>query len=197
MALPPNFNLAIILHMLCFLFHLTSFVVLFLFMFILKPIKRLLCQAYLSIRMAIASNTSIIDEPDFNTIHTGSLTAFETSSLAEEMEETTKKFIETFSGLIGGYYYITMVLAAMIILIVDTELMIYRNAKLVEAGENQWTFGQTLAMILLFFPLSELVNTIRETFPRKSKAGNHQDEEIMSGMEGGSLNYQEIHVEAV
>ncbi|KDQ13357.1 hypothetical protein BOTBODRAFT_631418 [Botryobasidium botryosum FD-172 SS1] len=40
--------------------------------------------------------------------------------------------------------------------VVDTELMIRRNAGLVMAGESQWTFGHSLVMLLVAGPLIDL-----------------------------------------
>ncbi|KAF7364262.1 Multiple ankyrin repeats single kh domain [Mycena sanguinolenta] len=43
-----------------------------------------------------------------------------------------------------------------IIFIVDTEAMLRQNRRLEEPGEADWTFGQTLAMLLLVIPLRDL-----------------------------------------
>ncbi|KDQ13351.1 hypothetical protein BOTBODRAFT_33672 [Botryobasidium botryosum FD-172 SS1] len=48
-----------------------------------------------------------------------------------------------------------------VIFVVDTEVMIRRNAGLVQAGESQWTFGQTLAMLVLVAPLVDLYRKVR------------------------------------
>jgi hypothetical protein len=47
-----------------------------------------------------------------------------------------------------------------ILLVIDTELMIQRSKGNVKVGENQWTFGQTLAMITIALPLADLVNKL-------------------------------------
>jgi len=49
-------------------------------------------------------------------------------------------------------------LGALLVLlfVVDTELMIRRNKGLVKEGKSQWTFGQTLAMLMVVLPLVEV-----------------------------------------
>jgi hypothetical protein len=44
-----------------------------------------------------------------------------------------------------------------VLFIVDTELMISRSSTLVKDGESQWSFGQTLAMVMVILPLLETV----------------------------------------
>ncbi|TDL20549.1 hypothetical protein BD410DRAFT_366818 [Rickenella mellea] len=63
------------------------------------------------------------------------------------------------------YFAISGMLTAMVLLIADTELMIERSRKMgiVQEGENEWTFGQTLAMVLLFLPLWEALKAIKES----------------------------------
>lgn len=46
--------------------------------------------------------------------------------------------------------------------VVCTELMIKRSKKIVAAGESQWTFGQTLAVLLTIMPLIEVYKALRE-----------------------------------
>ena len=48
-----------------------------------------------------------------------------------------------------------------VIFIVDTELMISRSSTLVLPGESAWTFGQTLAMVMVALPL---LDTVRACF---------------------------------
>ena len=43
-----------------------------------------------------------------------------------------------------------------LLFIVDTELMIRRNKGLVKEGESHWTFGQSLAMLMVVLPLFEV-----------------------------------------
>ena len=56
-------------------------------------------------------------------------------------------------------------LSVMVLLIADTELMVDRSRKrgLVQEGEDEWTFGQTLAMVLLFLPLWEALKATKES----------------------------------
>ncbi|KDQ17188.1 hypothetical protein BOTBODRAFT_172261 [Botryobasidium botryosum FD-172 SS1] len=59
------------------------------------------------------------------------------------------------------YSMLAFSLIAQVLFIADTELMIRRSADLVQEGESQWTFGQTLAMLLLVLPL---VDVVKETW---------------------------------
>ncbi|KAJ7189158.1 hypothetical protein C8R46DRAFT_1056723 [Mycena filopes] len=65
----------------------------------------------------------------------------------------------TFSRL-TFYFAISGMATTMIILIANTEQMIHRSAAFVLPGEGDWTFGQTLALLLLFLPIWEAVGTI-------------------------------------
>jgi hypothetical protein len=47
-----------------------------------------------------------------------------------------------------------------LIFIVDIELSLHRNRKLVGSDESEWTFGQTLALLLLVLPIRDLMETI-------------------------------------
>jgi hypothetical protein len=44
-----------------------------------------------------------------------------------------------------------------VIFIVDTELMISRSSTVVKPGESAWTFGQTLAMVMVAMPLLDTI----------------------------------------
>jgi hypothetical protein len=50
-----------------------------------------------------------------------------------------------------------------VVFIADTELMIRRNRHLVSGGESDWTFGQTLALILILLPLFEVSKALKPT----------------------------------
>jgi hypothetical protein len=56
-----------------------------------------------------------------------------------------------------------------VLFIVDTELLIWRSSKWVKKGELQWTFGQTLALILVVVPLFEMMKAGFKSW----KEGNH------------------------
>lgn len=51
---------------------------------------------------------------------------------------------------------LVLVFGVQTILVVDTELFIVRNKRLLPPGESEWTFGQTLAMILVYIPLNNV-----------------------------------------
>ncbi|KAG6861364.1 hypothetical protein C0995_001097 [Termitomyces sp. Mi166 len=48
------------------------------------------------------------------------------------------------------------------ILLADTETAITKNKPLLEEGDEQWTFGQTLALLLLLLPARDIVEAIYE-----------------------------------
>lgn len=52
---------------------------------------------------------------------------------------------------------------AMSILVANTEQMIHRSSGLVQPGEGNWTFGQTLALILLFIPIRATLKDLRHS----------------------------------
>jgi hypothetical protein len=49
-----------------------------------------------------------------------------------------------------------------VIFLIDTELAIQRNPYQHDTEKSQWTFGQTLAILLLAMPLRDLVEMIAE-----------------------------------
>jgi hypothetical protein len=55
------------------------------------------------------------------------------------------------------------------IFMTDTEVTIHRGAKHQQPGESQWTFGQTLALLLLSLPLRDtaLLEFYRRDYPRR------------------------------
>jgi hypothetical protein len=56
------------------------------------------------------------------------------------------------------------------VFMVDTELTIHRGAKYQPLGESQWTFGQTLALLLLSLPIRD--TALLESYRRESKRRN-------------------------
>jgi hypothetical protein len=64
-------------------------------------------------------------------------------------------------GRLTFYFAISGMAVTMIILIADTEQMIHRSSRLVQPGEGDWTFGQTLTLLLLFLPIWDAVEAIR------------------------------------
>jgi hypothetical protein len=65
-----------------------------------------------------------------------------------------------------------------VIFIVDTELMILRSSTLVKPGESAWTFGQTLAMVMVAMPLIDTVRAGVKSWMEKSdeQLGEKPDE---------------------
>ena len=73
---------------------------------------------------------------------------------------------------------ITATLILQILLIILTELNIAHNRHLVQSNEGDWTFGQTLALMLTLVPLIEVVKFLWEKRPRlKENEGNTETSE--------------------
>jgi hypothetical protein len=53
-------------------------------------------------------------------------------------------------------YRILITIGFVIRFLVDTEIMIRRNAPRIQQGESDWSFGQTLAILLIIVPLLEV-----------------------------------------
>jgi len=66
-----------------------------------------------------------------------------------------KQFVKAVG--LGAWIFATTII---LIFIVDTELMIRRNADIVQPGESQWSFGQTLAMLLVVLPLLDTLTEV-------------------------------------
>ena len=60
-----------------------------------------------------------------------------------------------------GLFYLPFVLFLDVLFTIDTELMIRRSRPLVQPGESQWTFGQTLAVIVTIIPILEARKCIK------------------------------------
>lgn len=54
-----------------------------------------------------------------------------------------------------------------ILLLMDTERAITANKGLLLPGDSQWTFGQTLALVLLLLPLRDIAETVWERRPKE------------------------------
>ncbi|KAG6876895.1 hypothetical protein C0993_012319 [Termitomyces sp. T159_Od127] len=55
------------------------------------------------------------------------------------------------------------------IFLIDTEVMLARNSSQVETGETEWTFGQTLAVLVLLVPLRDLIEAVFEQGVQKQR----------------------------
>ncbi|KAG6875199.1 hypothetical protein C0992_004807 [Termitomyces sp. T32_za158] len=53
--------------------------------------------------------------------------------------------------------------------LIDTEVTLAKNRHLVESGENDWTFGQTLAILVLLVPSRDLLQSIFDQGARKQR----------------------------
>ena len=76
----------------------------------------------------------------------------------DSVEATPKResFLLTLSyPSLFGLLYLPIVLFIDVLFAVDTELMIHRSRPLIQPGESQWTFGQTLAVIVTIIPVLE------------------------------------------
>jgi hypothetical protein len=73
-------------------------------------------------------------------------------------------FGRSISPIAAGF---TVLLSINIILLADTEAAIGRNSSFLEHGDTAWTFGQTLALLLLLVPVRDLVETFLERRPKR------------------------------
>lgn len=68
-----------------------------------------------------------------------------------------------------------------LVFIIDNELMIRRSAALVQAGDSEWTFGQTLALVLLALPAVEIYKAFRVSTREKDVDIAEEPVEIQEG----------------
>jgi hypothetical protein len=76
-----------------------------------------------------------------------------------------------------------------IVFMTDTELTIHRGVKQQQPGESQWTFGQTLALLLLSLPIRD--TALLEFYRRESKRRDfirHGISEFPRGIELGEVD---------
>jgi hypothetical protein len=66
-----------------------------------------------------------------------------------------------------------------VILLADTEVGISRNKGLTEAGDTDWTFGQTLALLLLLVPIRDIGEALLER--RAKRMGTKLEEAARRG----------------
>jgi hypothetical protein len=80
-----------------------------------------------------------------------------------------------------------------IVLLADTEAAIRRNSSLLEQGDTIWTFGQTLALLLLLVPVRDLGETFLERRPKRlgkkllEGAGNGKRDVVEYVLELGAI----------
>ncbi|KAG6859797.1 hypothetical protein C0995_003866, partial [Termitomyces sp. Mi166 len=55
------------------------------------------------------------------------------------------------------------------ILLIDIEATLSKNSNLVETGETAWTFGQTLAILVLLVPLCDLLESVLDQGAQKQR----------------------------
>ncbi|KXN91708.1 hypothetical protein AN958_12560 [Leucoagaricus sp. SymC.cos] len=55
-----------------------------------------------------------------------------------------------------GYITLALLTGVNVAIAIDTEVMINESKKFVQAGESEWTFGQTLAIFMLILPLKDI-----------------------------------------
>jgi hypothetical protein len=84
---------------------------------------------------------------------------------------------------------LAVLLSINIILLADTEAAIGRNSSLLEQGDTRWTFGQTLALLLLLVPVRDLGETFLER--RTKRLGKT----LLGGAERGKRDVVEYVIE--
>jgi hypothetical protein len=73
--------------------------------------------------------------------------------------------------------------------LVDTELIISRSKGLVKAGESQWTFGQTLAVILILVALADSIKTVRKSLQLSYKETRKEREMKAKSMQEQGISF--------
>lgn len=58
-----------------------------------------------------------------------------------------------------GHFSLYLLLSVNIVMVADTEAMVTLTKPFVKPGESEWTFGQTLALLLLMLPLLEFIRS--------------------------------------
>jgi len=69
-------------------------------------------------------------------------------------------------------WFLVMAVCLDILLIVGTEGIVYINRNSVGEGEGDWTFGQTLSMLLLVIPFLDAVSKFRAVLKEKREKKN-------------------------
>lgn len=77
---------------------------------------------------------------------------------------------------------LTVLAVINVVLLVDTEVTLLENSHLVEGGDTDWTFGQTLALLLLLVPVRDILETLAERRPKKL------GKELLQAAEKGDLS---------
>ncbi|KAH0586530.1 hypothetical protein H2248_007757 [Termitomyces sp. 'cryptogamus'] len=87
-----------------------------------------------------------------------------------------------------GRYQIVMGLGTLClieaILLIDTEVILSKNSHLVGTGEAEWTFGQTLAVLVLLVPLRDLVESVCVSLDLKTPKQKKPLLEFINGRSG-------------
>lgn len=75
-----------------------------------------------------------------------------------------------------------------VIVIADIELTIQNNSWLIEAGEANWTFGQTLAVVVMIVPVFDVYETLKTSSWKKKKPPSTRQEEKPTDIESARDN---------
>ena len=86
----------------------------------------------------------------------------------------TQNHIPTIVGLV-------MLAIINVIFVVDIEVMLHVNKPLQEGGDLDWTFGQTLALLLLLVPIRDTVETF--LMRREKRRQNEHTDSLQSAVE--------------
>ncbi len=92
------------------------------------------------------------------------------------------RYLPPAAFFLPGYLWVAILISINVIIIVDTEVMIVqtrastteqggKTVPLLQAGESQWTFGQTLALFMLLLPLWD----IAVSFTREQGQSTRED----------------------
>jgi len=107
-----------------------------------------------------------------------------------DLEPPPPRFWQRFAtpqedGPADGVLAAMLQMAPAIVIIVGTEQVITRNSRIIEPGEDEWTFGQILALLLLALPLWQMSTRVwiefgNERKPSTETAVEGEGEELMN-----------------
>ncbi|KAF5359673.1 hypothetical protein D9756_003347 [Leucocoprinus leucothites] len=76
-----------------------------------------------------------------------------------------------------GYVTLAVLIGINVVIAIDTETMVHQTKQFVQPGESQWTFGQTLAILMLVLPLKDIALSCLGEDKDVSKTRERIDEE--------------------
>ncbi|KAF7293330.1 Multiple ankyrin repeats single kh domain [Mycena kentingensis (nom. inval.)] len=90
-----------------------------------------------------------------------------------------------YAGISGIRWGLALLFGINIVFLIDTELSLKRNAHLQDpsdGGDSQWTFGQTLAILLLVLPLRDAAESILQRVERSFQMERAEQKELRKAL---------------